>query len=151
VNAGGYTTSFYTAQGSGWSQIDNPTFTDDKKGTYTLVYPLATDLQWQAQFKQISTVPLSASETYDFQCTLMSSTNIKAVTVKPGDASNDNNYLFIKNVDLTAGEATVVKVSGAKCSLADAAAAQLVFDFGGNPANTTVKISNIILQKHKEK
>ena len=151
VNAGGYTTSFYTAQGSGWSQIDNPTFTDDKKGTYTLVYPLATDLQWQAQFKQISTVPLSASETYDFQCTLLSSKDVKASTVKLGDTSNDNNYLFVKNVDLTAGEATVVKVSGAKCSLADAAAAQLVFDFGGNPANTTVKISNIILQKHKEK
>ena len=93
------------------------------------------------------------SETYDFQCTLTSSTDVKAATIKPCDtaANSDDNYLFVKNVDLTAGEATVVKMSNVTCSKADMAGSQIVFDFGNNPDNTTVKISNIILQKHKEK
>lgn len=151
VNAGGYTTFFYYAPN--WAQIDNPTFTDDKNGNYTLVFPTATVAQWQAQYHQISTLALSQSETYDFQCTLTSSTDVKNVTIKPCDTKDkaDDNYLFVKNVDLTAGEATVVKMSNVTCSKADMESSKLVFDFGGNPANTTVKISNIILQKHKEK
>lgn len=151
VNAGDYTTFFYTAQTSSWTQIDNPSFTDDKKGTYTLVYPLATDMQWQAQYHQISKIALSASETYDLQCTLTASNDIKAVTIKPCDTASDDNFLIVKNVDLTAGEAKVVKMPSVKCAKSDMTALKLVFDFGGNPANKTVKISNIILQKHKEK
>ncbi len=151
VNAGAYTTSFYYAPN--WAQIADPEFKDDKSGNYTLVFPTATYAQWQAQYKQVSTVALSMSETYDFQCTLTSSTDVKAATIKPCDtaANSDDNYLFVKNVDLTAGEATVVKMSNVTCSKADMAGSQIVFDFGNNPDNTTVKISNIILQKHKEK
>lgn len=151
VNAGAYTTSFYTAQTSSWTVIDNPTFTDDGKGNYTLEYPLATDLQWQAQYKQISKLSMSASESYDFQCTITSSKDVKGATIKPCDTADDNNFLFVKNVDLAAGESTVVKMSDVKCAKADMPAMQLVFDFGGNPANTKVVISNIILQKHKTK
>src|SRR5574344_515919 len=149
VNGGAYTTYFYYAPG--WSQITDPVLTDDKKGNYTLTLPTATSAQWQAQYHQISTLALSASETYDFQCTLTSSTDVKGVTVKPSDTQDDNNYLFVKNVDLVAGEKKVVKMSNVKCAKADMVASKLVFDFGQNPDNTVVQISNIILQKHKEK
>ena len=62
---------------------------------------------------------------------------------------NDNIFVFLlEDVKLTAGEDVTAKVINAKG--VDITQAKLVFDFGGNPANTEVIIKDIILQKHKD-
>jgi hypothetical protein len=48
---------------------------------------------------------------------------------------------------LAEGDETVFKAI--EVAGADINNAKLVFDFGGNPANTTVTIKNVILQVHK--
>jgi hypothetical protein len=147
VNGGAYTTFFYYAPN--WTQIADPTLTNDN-GIYTLTLPSATGSQWQAQYHQITTVPISASETYDFKCTIKPNVDLKGVTIKPTDTTSDDNYLFMEQTDLTAGADNIFKKSNVKCTIGNMGAIKLAFDFGGNPANTEVKISNIILQKHKE-
>jgi len=89
-------------------------------------------------------VALSSSNKYDFQVVLKSSTDIAKATVKLTDSSNDGLYLFTENVALSAGvEKTVTyrELTGIESS-----SVKMVFDFGGNPANTDIVISNILLR-----
>ena len=89
-----------------------------------------------------------AGENYDFRVILNASQDVKAVTVKLAQNDNDDVFLFLKNVDLSAGTniiAKAVDVEGV-----DITKAKLVFDFGGNPDNTDILIKDIILQKHKD-
>jgi len=79
---------------------------------------------------------------------LTASNDIAKVTVKPVDASNDGNFLFTEQVDLAADEEYVLKMTG--LAGIDCEAMKMVFDFGGNPENTTVTVSKIIIQEHKE-
>lgn len=146
ANQGNYTTFFYYAPN--WSQIADPTLTNDS-GTYTLTLPSATFSQWQAQYHQITTIPISGKETYDFKCTITPNVDLKGVTIKPTDTTSDLNYLFATQFDLTAGADNVIKMPNVKAAVGDMGAVKLVFDFGGNPANTEIKISNIVLQIHK--
>lgn len=146
VNQGGGTSFFYYAPN--WSQIANPALTLDKN-VFTLTFPSATYAQWQAQYHQITTIPISGTDAYDFKCTINPSADLKGVTIKPTDTTDDNNFLFVTQVDLVAGTDNVIKMPNVKAAKAAMGAIKLVFDFGGNPDNTEVKISNIILQKHK--
>jgi|GEM_PF-4918716 len=129
----------------GWSQLSDPEITYSNH-TYSYSLPTATTDQWQAQFFIIpdSAVALSSSNKYDFQVVLKSSTDIAKATVKLTDSSNDGLYLFTENVALSAGvEKTVTyrELTGIESS-----SVKMVFDFGGNPANTDIVISNILLR-----
>ncbi len=143
-----YTNGFYYAPG--WNQIKNPEMTVD--GTaYTLDFPSATFERWQAQASFVTDgLALSAAEEYDFQVTLNATNSIKGVTVKLGQQleGTDDPALFTSQVDLEAGADYVFKAK--KQAGVDMERAKLIFDFGGNPAGTTVTIKNIILQVHKD-
>lgn len=92
-----------------------------------------------------------AAEEYDFKVTITSTTDLPGVTVKLCSAGEGGDDIFIVNnekVPVPADTPTVIK--GIKKAGQDIAAAKLVFDFGGNPANTEVSVENIILQKHKD-
>ena len=142
-----YTNWFYYAPG--WSQISDPTLTVVDDTTYTLSLPTATDSQWQCQvFFITDDLSLASDQTYDFKVTLSATNDISAVTVKLCENDDDDSYLFTDNVNVTADTETTFKAT----SLAgiDIAQVKLVFDFGGNPANTTVTISDIVLQIHTD-
>ena len=142
---GAHSYSFFYAPG--WTQIADPEVSC-AGGNYTFSLPSATSEQWQAQCFIIPTtdLPLSAATNYDFSCILNSSTDIKKVTLKLTDTTNDGNFLFTENVNLTAFEDYVFYLSDLPGI--DAAAVKMVFDFGGNPDNTEVSVSNIVLKDH---
>ena len=142
---GAHSYSFFYAPG--WTQIADPEVSC-AGGKYTFSLPSATSDQWQAQCFIIPTtdLPLSAATNYDFSCILNSSTDIKKVTLKLTDTANDGNFLFTENVNLTAFEDYVFYLSDLPGI--DAAAVKMVFDFGGNPDNTEISVSNIVLKDH---
>ena len=142
---GAHSYSFFYAPG--WTQIADPEVSC-AGGKYTFSLPSATSEQWQAQCFIIPTtdLPLSAATSYDFSCILNSSTDIKKVTLKLTDTANDGNFLFTENVNLTAFEDYVFYLSDLPGI--DAAAVKMVFDFGGNPDNTEISVSNIVLKDH---
>ena len=142
---GAHSYSFFYAPG--WTQIADPEVSC-AGGKYTFSLPSATSEQWQAQCFIIPTtdLPLSAATNYDFSCILNSSTDIKKVTLKLTDTANDGNFLFTENVNLTAFEDYVFYLSDLPGI--DAAAVKMVFDFGGNPDNTEISVSNIVLKDH---
>ena len=139
-----FTNTFYYAPG--WNKIADPELVIEKT-VYTLTFPTATADQWQNQVAFITTaVATSAAENYDFSVTLKASNAINGVTVKFCDANGDTPILLDSRVDLPAGETTVFE----KTDLpgVDITKGKLVFDFGGNPANTTVVIKNVTLLDH---
>ena len=124
--------------------ISNPALNIDG-ATYTLNFPTATNEKWQNQVTFISdALTASAEENYDFRVILNASNDISSATIKlvqVGGGDNDNIFVFLLE-DVTA---KVINAKGV-----DITQAKLVFDFGGNPANTEVIIKDIILQKHKD-
>lgn len=132
----------------GWSQIADPTVTIDG-GVITIQLPQATFDRWQAQVPFDTSLGISdVSQEYDFLAVVESNASFKAM-FKLTDATDDNNFFFAKEQALTAGGETRVVVR--QCKLGNPAdKMKLFFDFGGNPNNTEIKISKIILQTHKE-
>ena len=147
------TPSFYYAPG--WALIADPVLTFNGQD-FTVEFPSATFEQWQAQVKLLTDLPPIDSETaYDFKIVLKSNNAHPGVTVKlvepDYDESNkrDNNFFFAERVALDADSPKTFWVSGVKAP-EPMHALMLVLDFGGNEANTTVDVSNIILQVHHD-
>jgi hypothetical protein len=137
-----FTNSYYYAPG--WTQIANPVMTQ-AGNSYTFSLPTATTDQWQAQCLFNTDIATSAENTYDFRCILNSTTAISNVTVKLYKNGDDGTYFFIKNISLTAYENYEFKMT--KMEGIDMDNVDLVLDFGGNPANTEVTVSGIILKE----
>lgn len=139
-----FTNTFYYAPG--WAQIADPELKIE--GTvYSLEFPSATTDQWQNQVTFVTEgLATTSAENYDFRVVLHASNEVKGVTIKLAQNDNDDVFLFLERVDLTAGEDVIAKVINADG--VDITQAKIVFDFGGNPANTSVQIKDIILQKH---
>ncbi len=144
-----FTNGFFYANAD-WTPRSNPSLAID--GTvYTLELPEATAERWQAQATFITDgLALSAAEEYDFRVTLKASNAIDGVTVKLGQQleGTDDPALFGVQIDLAADADYVFKAK--KKAGVDMQRAKLIFDFGTNPANTTVVIKDVILQVHKD-
>ena len=145
-----FSTEFYYAPG--WNAIANPAM-NISGTTYALTFPEATFEKWQNQVSLVSEgLATTATENYDFRVVLHSNNAIGSATVKfvqVGGGDNDKIFIFLlENIALTAGEDVIVKAINVPG--ADISQAKIVFDFGGNPANTEVTIKDVILQKHKE-
>lgn len=140
-----FTTGYYAP---GWNQIADPVVTINGR-EYSFILPQATFERWQAQIPFETTLGISdTSIEYDFLAIIESSEEMTAM-VKLTDASDDNNYFFADETKLVAGAET--RVVKQKVTLGNACEAlKLFFDFGGNPANTEIKIKDIILQVHKD-
>lgn len=138
-----YTNTYYYAPG--WSQISDPEMTSDGN-SYTISLPEATSDQWQAQVLFHTDMVTYSDITYDFSCKLVSNTDHNNVTVKLCDTNDDGTYYFAETIKLSAYEEYVFYQSdmpGIDLSLID-----VVFDFGGNAADTEVTVSDIDLQEH---
>ena len=130
----------------GWSPIADPTLTQNGNA-YTISLPEATTDQWQAQVAfKTTNVSTSSDKNYDFKAVLTSNVDLKGVTVKLVLNGDDNTFYFADRIDLTAYEEYVytnVNMPGIDMDLVN-----LFFDFGGNPANAEITVSDIILQEH---
>ena len=131
----------------GWSQLPNPDISYED-GTYSFTSPSATSDQWQNQFFiiPVDDISLSSALNYDFSVKMTLSQDVNGVTFKLTDASDDGNFLFTERRDIKAFEDFVFWLSDVPGI--DAAAVKMVFDFGGNPDNTEVTISHIVLKDH---
>ena len=138
-----YTNFFYYAPG--WSQIADPTI-DVNGNSYKISLPVATSDQWQAQVHFQTEMSTSSSTSYDFRCIFNSNQDINGVTVKLTLNGDDNTFYFTERVNLSAYEDYTFKMINMEGI--DMDKVNLVFDFGGNPDNTEVTISSIILQEH---
>ncbi len=131
----------------GWSQIDDPTLTTGTN-SWTLTFPSATYERWQNQFAIPTDIAWDdAEQSIDFKVVIESSASFTG-HCKLTDANSDDNYFFAEDVSLEEGGETTFWVTDVTIAVGAADQLKLVFDFGGNPDNTTVTIKNIILQKH---
>ncbi|MBO4801685.1 MAG: hypothetical protein J5545_07450 [Bacteroidaceae bacterium] len=138
-----YTTTYYYAPG--WAQIANPEWTQDG-AAYSIQLPSATFDQWQAQaFIVPASLVLNSATHYDFSCKILSTTDLPGVTLKLTDKTDDGNFLFTERVAVKAYEEYIFYLSDLPGIDADV---KMVFDFGGNPDNTEVTVSNITLKDH---
>ena len=149
--------AFYFAD-AGWVQIGDPDFSY-ANGVYTITTKDATAAEWQGQCT-INEVPLNieGGEYYDIACKVVANVAVDRFTVKVNkdpDVDGDPNSLFYKgNVVLKKGEnilrfAKVTGVNGKDPVSFDQG--KFVFDLGGSPADVTIQISDIIIQKHNPK
>jgi hypothetical protein len=141
---------FWFADAS-WSQIGDPTYSQDGD-VHTITMPDATAAQWQGQMHFDTDLKAAMADKYNFYCVLNSDQDHPGVTIKltESDESNtkhDSNYFFAPQVKLTAGEDYIFKQTNVSLPKNDAHALSLFFDFGGNAAGTTVKISKIYFEK----
>lgn len=153
-----WTNSFYYAPG--WSQISDPVLSIDEN-VYTIQLPEATFETWQAQcaFNTDIASP-DPDAAYDFSIEFESTTDLPGVMVKltqtdevdaDGNAvKHDDNFFFAETVAVPAETKTRFWQAAVKAPKGPMHAMTLVLDFGGNPAGTEVKVSKIILQKHRD-
>lgn len=131
----------------GWGQIADPVWSHNGN-IWELDIPdgIGTQ-QWQGQFPIKTTLSASMASTYTFSCTVEADNDMPGVTIKLTDGSDDNNFFCADRHAITADKPFVYKITGAKLPVCDASSLSLFFDFGGTPAGTHVKISNIIFVK----
>ncbi|MCC8115322.1 MAG: hypothetical protein LIP03_15280 [Bacteroidales bacterium] len=139
-------TSFTWWYAPGWSQIADPTL-EVADNSYSFVLPSATTDRWQAQFAIETDIATSAENNYDFQVTINSSGSFTAM-VKLTMVGNDDLYYEAATTDVALEAYEDVVVSCPNMPGLDISAIKLVFDFGGNPDNCEITISDIILQIH---
>jgi len=137
-----FTNSYYYAPD--WTQIADPVMTQDGY-SYTFSLPTATSSQWQAQCFFKTDMATSAANNYDFRCVLNSTTDIGRATIKLFKNDKDDVFFFAKQVSLSAYEDYEFKMPGMEGI--DIDKVNLLFDFGGNPDNTEVTVSGIILKE----
>ncbi|WP_300702173.1 hypothetical protein [Bacteroides sp.] len=150
-NGATFTNSFYYAPG--WAQIANPDLVADGNA-YTLTFPEATGEQWQNQVIFSTDLSADVETAYDFCVILNPSVDLKGVTVKlvqsdEPDVKHDDNFFFAEQTDLLGNEDNKFWVASKKAPK-DMHAISLVFDFGGNPADTKVTVKDIIFQTHRD-
>ncbi|MDO4195147.1 MAG: hypothetical protein Q4D33_03230 [Prevotellaceae bacterium] len=142
-----YSTHFWYAPN--WNQIADPGFA--KNGNeYTFTLPEATTDQWMAQCPlkpNDGVLHLSASKKYDMSCIISSNVDLPGVTVKLTDVNSGDNFVFVERVPVAAYEDYVFYVSDVN-ELSSDCDCELFFDFGGNPADATITVKNIVIKDH---
>ncbi len=109
------------------------------------VLPTATTAQWMAQFAIDTDITTQAANAYDFKCNITADKDVKA-TVKLFQTGNNDLYYFSDAVSLKAGETYVYDKQHVKMDGIDMTAVTLLIDFGGNPADLTVDVTDILFK-----
>jgi hypothetical protein len=150
------TMNFWWADG-GWSQVADPGFSY-ADGVYTITAVENGGSEWQGQCS-ITGVALNIEEgqAYDVRVKIVASDELGRVTLKVNkdpDVQNDPNTLCYKgDFKLEEGENFLEMVGVVAKNGSDPISfdqAKFILDFGGAPAGFEAKVSNIIIQKHKE-
>ena len=142
--------NFWWADG-GWSQLGDPGFSYDN-GVYTVTATENGGAEWQAQCS-IQNVSLNIEEdqVYDISVKIVASNDVERYTFKLCEQTNDDNTLvYLGSLSLDAGE-NLLQLANLKKGTGSFSEAKMFFDLGGIAVGTEVKISDIIVQKHKLK
>lgn len=141
------TVSTWFADG-GWTALGTQPEVEGNAATYELTIPegMGGD-QWQGQVHlAFEDVKLNSGKKYDFSVVILSDKDVKGVTVKPQNNSDDNTFFSDGRHDVTGGVPCAVRLpenNGFDGPF------QLCLDFGGAPAGTKIKIIGIYVGEHK--
>ena len=133
----------YFAPGWNWSDDFSETWAD---GKLTLHLGADTWEVWQAQFPLRSDIQeLVEGTTYFLSFDIETSADLPRVYMKVQKDGDDGHYLELPPLSISAGARTISGIfentGGTVISQFD----KIIFDFGGNPANVDIVISNIII------
>ena len=148
VDAGtvGMEMGYYFADNN-WSPIaySDATHSGD---TYELTLPEGLGgSQWQGQFHIDTKLTASAAKKYNFKMVMESDQDLPGVTIKLTDAG-DTNFFCEGRHDISSDKPFVFTLKGATLKEGtDASAIRLFFDFGGSPAGSHIKISQIVFKE----
>ena len=136
---------------AGWGQIGNPEFSY-ADGVYTIVATENGGSEWQAQCSiQNIAVNIEEGQTYDLSVKITTSAELERFTVKLcAQDDDDNTLLYNGKVSADKGE-NLVQFANIKKEKGSFSTGKFFVDLGGVPVGTEVKISDIIVQKHKLK
>ena len=136
---------------AGWGQIGNPEFSY-ADGVYTIVATENGGSEWMAQCSiQNVAVNIEEGQTYDLSVKITTSAELERFTVKLcAQDDDDNTLLYNGKVSADKGE-NLVQFANIKKEKGSFSTGKFFVDLGGVPAGTEVKISDIIVQKHKLK
>ena len=142
--------NFWWADG-GWSQLGDPGFSY-ADGVYTITATENGGSEWQAQCSiQNVALEINEGEAYDISVKIVASSDADRYTFKLCEQSNDDNTLvYLGSLSLDAGE-NLLQLANLKKGTGSFSEAKMFFDLGGIAVGTEVKISDIIVQKHKLK
>ena len=105
--------------------------------------------QWQGQFHIDTKLKASGDKQYHFQLMMEADQDCPGVTIKLTDGG-DTNFFCEGRHDIAGDEPYIYTLKNATLKEGkDADVLRLFFDFGGSPADTHVRISNIILKEVK--
>lgn len=132
------------------------------KESITFKVTPATDMQWKAQLKiNTGITNLDPAKNYDFHCVMTGNADMGSVTVKlcelgPNDTPGSlginydaNTVLYNTDTKLIAEEEVSVKIYDQPGIQLQDNPLMIVFDFGGNPANFEVEITDIVIREAK--
>lgn len=146
------TMQFWWANSS-WTQIGDPSFSYEN-GVYTIIATENGGSEWMAQNSiHNAVVNIEAGQLYDIRAKIEASDDLGRYTFKICDESDDDNTLVYKgDLTLETGE-QYVEFIGVKAQKKGEdtgfANAKLFIDLGGAPEGFELKLSDIIIQKHK--
>lgn len=130
-----------------WGQIADPEWTHEGDAWNVVIPEGMGSQQWQGQFPIATTLTASMAKKYNVCCVIEADNDAPGVTVKLTDAVDDKNFFFADRHDVIADKPYIFKAEGVSLPVNDATALSLVFDFGGTPAGTHIKVSKIYIEE----
>lgn len=122
-------------------------------GVHEIFLPSESNSRWQAQYTlEKWGVALSNEKTYDFRVKIETDKALPGVTVKLTQTDDDNTFLTEAVHVVEAGESWIEVGNMAITATPEGKGVidnlKIVFDFGGNAAETTITLSDLLLQEH---
>lgn len=145
----------YYATSDSWEPLQVAEYSA-RDGVYTIFYPTANSLQWQAQFTFRSTeIKIDPNKSYDFRVKIISTTKHPGVTIQLSEKDDSYTYLTRDRHEVEAYEGTWIELRNLKTTTEFDGKGiinnlSIVFDFGGIAANTTIHLSDMHLQEHED-
>lgn len=128
-----------------WEKNDNYSYTLSDFGA-TFVLTDATSLRWQAQFKMPTGVSFTSEDVYQLEFDYKANNSFTGF-VKLYKSTDDNTYAVSEELGINT---TIQHFKSRVYTKKPLENVLLLFDFGGNPANTTIEVTNIKLIKYVE-
>lgn len=126
-----------------WEKNDNYSYTLSDFGA-TFVLTDATSLRWQAQFKIPTGVSFTSEDVYQLEFDYKANNSFTGF-VKLYKSTDDNTYAVSEELGINT---TIQHFKSQVYTNKPLENVLLLFDFGGNPANTTIEVTNIKLIKY---
>ena len=126
-----------------WEKNDNYSYTLSDFGA-TFVLTAATSDRWQAQFKIPTGVSFTSEDVYQLEFDYKANNSFTGF-VKLYKSTDDNTYAVSEELGINT---TIQHFKSQVYTNKPLENVLLLFDFGGNPANTTIEVTNIKLIKY---